>query len=231
MNISENQVQLFGLAMIFYVVVALGFSLFFEHFTGEAKEKLNSPLLTFGIAEQVKSDNEVLKDYPAMREKVKTFLLMDTYAFVPLYFGFLLLMSYFLSHGSFQWAKYAALAVVFCAIVGAAADWTENLYSYKALESAASVNAAVISTAAYAKWIFIFAAIGISSAFFWRSGGWQIAAGLLLLSSAVGLVGLFFHHQYNQLVNFSLITQLLIVIIVGILFQFSAFRTNFLQDG
>lgn len=229
MNLKESHLQLFGLAMIFYVAVAVGFSSFFEHFTHEAKEKLESPLLTFGIAKKAGSGEEILKDNPAARNGVKTFLLLDTYAFVPLYFGFFLLMSYFLSQSSLQWVRYAALAVVFCAIVGAAADWTENLYSYKALESPVSAKCAnLISWAAYVKWIFIFAATGISSVFFRHSGGWQVAAGLLLLSSVAGLVGLFF---YDQLVNFSLIAQLLIVLIVGILFQFPAFRTNFLRGG
>ena len=214
--------------MIFYVVVALGFSSFFEHFTHEAKEKLDSPLLTFGIAERLRNGEQVLKDHPAAREEVKTFLLLDSYAFVPLYFGFLLLMSFFLSQSSFRWAKYAALAVVFCAVIGAAADWTENLYCYKALESSISGKSAdVISWASYVKWIFIFAATGISSAFFRRGGGWQIAAGFLLLSSAAGLAGLFFYHR---IVNISLIVQLLTVLLAGILFQFSACRTSFLQS-
>lgn len=229
MNISESQLQLFGLAMIFYVVVALGFTLFFEHFTREAKEELKSPLLTFGIAKKARSGEEILTGNPVAQNGVKTFLLLDTYAFVPLYLGFLLLMSYFLSHSSLQWAKYFALAVVFCAVVGAAADWTENFYSYKALESPISIKSAdLIFWATYVKWIFIFTAVGISSLFFWRDGAWQIAAGLLLLSSAAGLAGLLF---YEQLVNFSLITQMLIVLIVGILFQFHGCRTSFLQGG
>lgn len=74
MNSKRLNLQIFGLAMIFYVVVALGFSLFFEHFTREAKEKLESPLLTFGIAEKAGSGEEILKDNAASRNGVKMFL-------------------------------------------------------------------------------------------------------------------------------------------------------------
>jgi hypothetical protein len=49
------------------------------------KEKLDSPLLTFGTAKKAGSGGEIFKDNPTAQNGVKTFLLLDTYAFASVF--------------------------------------------------------------------------------------------------------------------------------------------------
>jgi hypothetical protein len=230
MNLQEAHLQIFGLAMIFYVVVTLGFSSFFNLVTAEAAKNIAKPVMTLEFVRKAEDVQAIVKNNIDARNGLKTFLLLDSFAFVPLYFAFLLLMSFFLSQTTFDWAKTIALFVVFAAIVGAAADWAENFYSYQALDtvfSSPDEPVGGVFFAAHVKWIMLFVAIGALSAIFWRGGWWNIAALILLLSSVAGLAGLIF---YRPLITLSLIIQLLTILVVGIGFMFTSFRLSFLQN-
>lgn len=230
MNLQETHLQIFGLAMIFYVVVTLGFSSFFNLITSEAKKNIESPGMALEFVRKAEEVEAIVKNNSEARKGLKTFLILDSFAFVPLYFGFLLLMSFFLSQTTSEWAKIIAIFIVFAAIVGAAADWTENFYSYQALDavfSSPDEPVGVVFFAAHVKWIMLFVATGALSAIFWRGGWWNIAALILLLSSLAGLAGLIF---YRPLITLTLVIQLLTILVVGIFFMFSSFRLSFLQS-
>lgn len=230
MNLEEKQVQIFGLLMIFYVVVTFGFSSFFELITSAAKKNVKNPIMALEFVRKAGDVEEIIKNDVEARNGLKTFLILDAFAFVPLYFAFLLLMSFFLSQTSFERAKIMALTVVVVSIVTAIADWTENFYSYKALDAVFSNSADNVTTiflAAHIKWIALFISTGILSAIFWRGGWWNIAAILLLFSSLMGLSALFL---YRPFITLSLIVQLLTILVTGITFMFSSCRLSFLQD-
>jgi hypothetical protein len=230
MNLRETRLQIFGLAMIFYVVVTLGFSSFFNLLSVEAKKNVANPVMALEFVRKAGEVDEIVKGNIEARKGLKTFLILDSFAFVPLYFAFLLIMSLFLSQSNFEWARTAAIFVVFLAIIAAAADWTENYYSYQALDTVFSnpeEPVSVVFWAAQVKWVMLFIAIGTLSAIFWRGSWWNITALLLLSSSLTGLAGLIF---YRPLITLALIIQLLIILVVGIVLMFPTCRSSFLQN-
>jgi hypothetical protein len=230
MNLNETQIQLFGLAMIFYAVVTLGFNSFFDLIVSEAGKNIDAPIMKLEFVRKAKDIAAITASKPEAQNGLKTFLLFDAFAFVPLYLAFLFLMSFFLSQTAFDWAKMAAGIVVFISVLAALADWTENYYSYKALETVFADSEESVGTifwAAHVKWISLFVATAILSAIFWRGGWWNIAAIALLAASVTALLGLIFHHP---LIVLSLAVQLLILLIVGVAFMFSTCRQNFLQN-
>lgn len=230
MNLKETHLQIFGLAMIFYVVITLGFSSFFNLITVEAKKNIENPVMALEFVRKAEEIGAIVKSNIEARNGLKTFLILDSFAFVPLYFAFLLLMSFFLSQSNFEWAKTAMVFVVFAAIIAAAADWTENFYSYQALDTVFSnpeESVGVVFWTAHVKWIMLFIAIGTLSAIFWRGGWWNIAVFVLFLSSLAGLAGLIF---YRPLITLALLIQLLTILVVGIVFMFPNCRSSFLQN-
>ena len=139
-------------------------------------------------------------------------------------------MSFFLSQTNFEWAKTAAIFIVFAAIIAAIADWTENFYSYQALDAVFAnpdEPVGVVFWAANVKWVMLLVAIGTLSAVFWRGSWWNIAALLLFVSSLAGLAGLVF---YRPLITLALIMQLLTILVVGIIFMFLFCRLSFLLN-
>lgn len=230
MNLQETHLQVFGLAMIFYVIVTLGFSSFFNLLTVEAKKNVANPVMALEFVRKARDVDEIVKNNNEARSGLKTFLILDTFAFVPFYLAFLLLMSFFLSQSNFEWAKTAAVLIIFAAIIAAIADWTENFYSYQALDTVFSnpeEPVGAVFWAANVKWMMLFVATGALSAIFGRGGSWNIAAFLLFVSSLAGLAGLFF---YRPLITLALLIQLLTIFVVGIVFMFSSCRLSFLQS-
>ena len=231
MNIKEFHLQLFGLLMIFYVVITLGFSSFFELLTSAAKKNIDKPVMALEFVRKAKDVEDIIKNSDKARNGLKTFLILDTFAFVPLYFAFLLLMSFFLTQTSFERSNLLGLTVVFISVLAAIADWTENFYSYKALDAVFSnseENVPFVFIAAHVKWIALFISTGILSAIFWRGGWWNIAAVLLLSSSLIGLFGLFL---YRPILTLSLIIQMLVILVTGSLFLSRTCRLSFLNEG
>lgn len=229
MNITESQLQLFSLAIIFYVVLTVGFNSFFPLLTVEAKKYNSQPIMSLEFVRSAKDVEKITGGNPAARQGLKTFLLFDTFAFIPLYLAFLFLMSFFLSHSGFDWAKRAAAAAVILAVLTALADFTENYFSYKALELSSTDPRGIgwIVWTAHVKWIGIFAATAVLSLFFWRGGAWNYVTYLLAASSLGGLLCLFL---YRAGILFILMIQLLVLLTVGIGFMFSVCRVNFLEN-
>lgn len=230
MNLNERHLHLLGLAMIFFVAASVGFSIFFRLITREAAKKVDDPVMEMEFVKTTADIEAITEKRVEAHNALKTFLILDSFAFVPLYFGFLLLMSFYLSHASFEWAKIAAVIVVAVAITAAAADWTENFYSYSALDkvlTGSQTSVSQIFWAAHVKWISIFIAIGIVSTFFLRGGWWNYPARAILIFSVTAMIGLFF---YRPLITLSLIVQFLIILILGILFLFPHFRLCFLHN-
>jgi len=230
MKLNETHIQLSGLAMIFYVVVTLGFSSFFNLIVSEAAKNTDAPIMKLEFVRQAKHIAAITENNAQAQNGLKTFLLFDAFAFVPLYLAFLLLMSFLLSQAAFDWARMAAGIVVFAAVTAAFADWTENYLSYKALETVfadSEESVASIFWAAHVKWISLFVATAILSAIFWRGGWWNVAAVTLLATSLTAFGGLIFR---ESLITLSLGVQLLVLLIVGVTFMFSACRQSFLQN-
>ena len=115
MKLSETHIQLFGLAIIFYAVATLGFSSFFNLIVSEAAKNTDAPAMKLEFVRRAKDIVAITKNNAQAENGLKTFLLLDTFAFVPLYLAFLLVMSFFLSQAAFDWAKMAAGIVVFAA--------------------------------------------------------------------------------------------------------------------
>lgn len=89
--------------MIFYVVVTLGFSLFFVLVTKgatEANKNTGNPIMALEFIRKAADIEKIVKDNVEARNGLKTFLLLDSFAFIPLYLAFLLVMSFF-SAGNF----------------------------------------------------------------------------------------------------------------------------------
>lgn len=214
--------------MIFYVTATIGLSVFFERLTAEAKRNIDNPIMALEFVKKAEDVKKIIGTNEEAREGLKSFLLYDSFAFVPLYFVFLLLMSFFLSQTSSS--RTLALTVFFTSTITAAADLTENFYSYRALEMDLSDPAELIpnvSPAAYIKWAALFLSTGILSTIFWRKTGWKVTSLLLIIGSILGLIGLFFFHP---LITLSLFIQLLTILSVGIVFQFQESSSDFLQN-
>ena len=229
MEINERHLYFLGLAMIFFVVTTFGFNAFFGLVTRPAKSKVPNPVMELEFVRTPADIEDITGRQPAAHTALKTFLLLDAFAFVPLYFGFFLLMSFYLSAASFSWAKTAAGVVIAAAVLAAAADWAENFYSYEGLDALLAgtpQNIARVFWAAHVKWISVFLAVAVVSAFFWRGGAWSYGAGAILLFSLIGLAGLFF---YRPLIGLALALQFLTMLVIGILFLFTNCRLSFLK--
>lgn len=230
MNLNETQIRLFGLTMIFYAVVTLGFSSFFNLVVSEAGKNVKAPIMKLEFVRKAKDITAITGNNAQAQNGLKTFLLFDAFAFVPIYLAFLFVMSFFLSQTALDWARAAANVVVFAGVIAAFADWTENYFSYKALETVfadSEESVAAIFWAAHVKWISLFVATAILSAIFWRGGWWNVAAIILLATSLTALCGLI---SYYPLITLSLGIQLLVLLIVGIAFMFSSCRQSFLEN-
>jgi hypothetical protein len=230
MEINEGNLHPLGLAIVFFVVASVAFSIFFQLITREAGREVKNPIMELEFVKALADVEAITKKRPEAHQALKTFLILDTFAFVPLYFGFLLLMSFYLSHAPSGWARTAAIIVVAGAILTAAGDWTENFYSYDALDALIAGSQKGISKvfwAAHVKWISIFITIAIISTFFWHGGGWRYGAGAILLLSFLGLTGLFF---YRPLITMAISLQLLTILVLGTMFLFTSYRISFLQN-
>jgi hypothetical protein len=230
MEISERHIYFLGLAMIFFVVTTFGFNAFFQLVTRDAAKKAAKPIMELEFVKTTADIEAITEKKPEAHNALKTFLLLDAFAFVPLYFGFFLLMSFYLASAPFEWANTAAIIVIAVAVIAAAADWAENFYSYEGLDallSGAQKSVQQVFWAAHVKWISIFIAVAVVSAFFWRGGAWSYGAGAILLFSLAGLAGLFF---YRPLIALALALQFLTILVIGVLFLFAACRNSFLKN-
>ncbi len=216
--------------MIFYVVVAIGFFTCFNAITFEAAKNVDNPIMALEFVEKAGELQKLLGNNPEAKAGLKSFLILDSFAFVPLYFGFLLAMGYFLSRTRTHLANSLCLVVVIISSIAAFADWMENLYSLEALDMVfVNVDDPIdtIFMFAHIKWISLFVVVGLLAGIFWRGSWWNAASLFLILSSIAGLVGLAI---YLPLISFALVIQLSTILIVGILFMSPRFRVSFLLE-
>jgi hypothetical protein len=82
MNLRETRLQIFGLAMIFYVVVTLGFSSFFNLLSVEAKKNVANPVMALEFVRKAGEVDEIVKGNIEARKGLKTFLILDSFAFI-----------------------------------------------------------------------------------------------------------------------------------------------------
>ena len=61
MNLQETHLQVLGLAMIFYVIVTLGFSSFFNLLTVEAKKNVANPVMSLEFVRKAGDVDEIVK--------------------------------------------------------------------------------------------------------------------------------------------------------------------------
>jgi hypothetical protein len=235
MRFNETNLQIFGAAMILYAVLTIGLSFFFNSLT--AKATLPAPIMRLEFVRGKEEVDGIVGGESGAREGLKTFLLWDSFAFVPIYFIFLLVMSFMFFGNQANWAQVAGKMVIVLAIIAAASDLTENYYSYLALENKTE-HFTRIYWAAHAKWLTIFLATGILSFIFCRWDGWAVAWAILLLSSLVGLyltiaslLRIVNISEQHAIITGALLLQLIVLPIVGAFFLFfEKFRLDFLKS-
>lgn len=236
MNLTDTKLLVFAWAMVIYVFFNIILILYiFKPLTETAK-----PLLQMRCESgEIKvSGNLSAQEIEVAREAGKRFLLWDSFVFVPLYFLFLIVMSFLLRANSAAWAANAANILIAVMIIAAASDLVENYYTYLKFDCKIEYNR-VIYWAEHIKWLTIFLATGIASLIFLRFDRWGIAGVLMLVASLIGVcivaVSLSGSNKISQslpVISFALLgIQLLSLLIAGAcLLLFPSCRANFL-DG
>ena len=231
---EKLNLAIIGRALIIAFLAVAGLGVYFDSLTGGGNM----------IKLEFISNGKALIDFVAglgqqKLDGMKTALWLDSFAFVPLYWGFLVILSRLLNRRRQKWANTAAITAVLCASAGAAADFVENYFSFAALRPGladAQQLAERVTVAAEIKWLLVFVAVGILGSIFLRSNWrnlWNLAAVLLMLGALAGIVGTF-TYSYRpvfdmELVNLALIAEFLILVIAGIAFQFRILRRHFLR--
>jgi hypothetical protein len=159
---------------------------------------------------------------------LKQALWLDTFIFIPLYLGFLLLLCAVLKRRRHSWARWLGMLGALLAVVGAIADVAENYFSLVALET--TITDGSILVAAQVKWAAVFAAGGLLAAIFWRHelrNWWNLLTGLLAALAVLGIAMTFIDPV--PYVPGILLLVLLIWLVVGFLFQSDRLRRAFLR--
>jgi len=231
-EVEKLRLEIIGRALItgFLAFTALSFyfiKLTTGNFFGSA------PLLALEFVKDGDALLDLVGKLGIYADGMRTALWVDSFVFVPLYLGFLLILSAVLRRRRQNWATAVAVTAALCSVGAALADFAENYYSLQGLSATratAAQIAADIRFSAEIKWTLIFIAIGILSSIFWRAGRknrWNAAALLLALGAVSGIVGTF---TYPPLVTSALGAEFLVILAAGIVFQFDPVRKHFLRN-
>lgn len=231
---EKLNLALIGKALIAGFLAVIAFSVYFGELTGATRDF--APMIELEFVSDGKTLGEVISKLGNYVGGMKRALWLDSLGFVPLYCGFLLILSVLLKRRRHKWATAASACAALCAIFAAIADLAENYYSLFALnQTGGNLDRAAewISFAAHSKWTLIFAALAILALIFWRSDWrnlWNIAALLMVLGAIIGIIGTFFYplnFLSMPMVTVALILEFLILVTVGAAFQIGAVRQYF----
>jgi hypothetical protein len=223
-NISEAQLQSVGLAMIFVVVVAAGLSVTEGHLT---KDTLYDSRSTFALtmASDDKQVRCITRGRPELENDVQTFFILDSFAFVPLYFSYFLLLSWLLWRSPIAHAKALAITAIIFTFLTAIADQAENYLAYRTLGG----DFLAIYPASYMKWGASFITTGILSIIFWH-GRWRVATVLLAMGILVGMAAFFVKPKNGSYFVGSYLGVLVgVTLCTGLLLMIQPSRRSFLE--
>lgn len=236
MNLTDTKLRAFAWAMVIFVFFNVLLNFFIFKLLTETAKPLRQMHCESG---EIKVPGNLrVQEIKDTRNAGKRFLLWDSFVFVPLYFVFLIVMSFLLRANSASWAANAANILIAVTIIATASDLIENYYTYLKYDCKIESNR-LIYWAEHIKWLTIFLATGIASFIFLRFDRWGIAGALMLTTSIIGIgivaVSSSGSNKINQSLSaicFALLgIQLLTLLIVGAcLLMITSCRANFL-DG
>lgn len=132
---------------------------------------------------QVKPPDEIRKD-----------LWNDTLIFIPLYTFLFFVIGLWLTGRGVPFAFQLGIATCVGTVVMAAFDLLENMRISEAIKASSPQIVESIRHAALVKWGILFGLVLMVSYPFLRAGGWLLIFGtLFLITSVVGLLGVFWH--------------------------------------
>lgn len=217
---ANVRVRFFGATSLVFVLLSVILGVVFYLLTKDAG-KIDGLGAILSL-EFVRSADDVIKiagefDSP-LRSGLKWALAIDSFIFVPLYTGFLLIFCRLFNLRNWSWKNYLMRAASVCIIGTALADLSENLFTYSVLDTQKAflqqwkINGIWIS--ASVKWFLLSVTTAILSFIFWNKGWWTFFTVGFLFAAVCGIVGLFDH----QLIQRFMTLQLSLLLVIGILF-------------
>ncbi len=220
---TENvRVKFFGAVSVLFALSAVVFSVVFYYITKDASGiKGLGAVLSLEFASKPEHIATITNNYnDAARNSLKLALAVDSFLFVPLYTGFLLVFSRLFNLRNWRSKKYLMSAAAICIIGAALADLSENIFSYSVLvakpEELTPSAISGIWISALIKWFLLSVVTAILSLIFWHKGWWTFFTVGFLFASVCGIIGLF----QNQFVRQFTILQVSLLLAVGLLFWF-----------
>jgi TRAP-type uncharacterized transport system fused permease subunit len=210
MNFTPQNFQTFGYAVIIFLVLIVALGAIMPWLAGKKGLIMDSEFVT--------SRKEFVEMVGENREGVKKALLVDTFAFVPVYFLLFMLMTWFLYRQESAWAKYLAMAALVLAVATIFFDLSENFKLLGALKENASETLDAAGSAT-GKWVCFFVTALILSAAFWKPHLLTvIISAFLILGSIIGMIALF--SGRHGLIQPSVLLSLSGLTVCGIYFIF-----------
>lgn len=211
MNLSEQNLQNLGYAIVFCLVLVV--------FFGQAMNSLVGERGLIMKTEFVKSRDELVTLADNRTEGIKNALLVDTIGFIPVYFLLFTLMIWFLARQEFYGAKYLSLAAAVFAVATIFFDLSENLRIFEGLRENPVNEPLKVAFSATGKWLCFFITAAILSAAFWKPHYLTMTiAALLIAGSVIGLAALFL--AKHELIQLSILPIILSLAVCGISFIF-----------
>ena len=236
---DESTLKIIGwviLTLFFVATVVFRFFLAFSR--KSAKDYEMPPMLKLDFIETPKQIKEILKTDAARLAMIKA-LRLDTYAIVPLYTIFFLLLSFVLSQRTTVFFGKAWVSLLlgalaaFWALTAAFFGTRENILTFKILSypveeaeyrvSQETINQ--IRAATNIKFAAAFFCVALLSLVFWRQSfdtPGKIASlalfGAMILSSILGLAGMWFY----RLINPAMLILILVSLGAGVFFAFGS---------
>jgi patatin-related protein len=220
---TENvRVKFFGAVSVLFTLAAVIFGVFFYYITKDASG-INGlgAVLSLEFAREIKDVTVITNDYTdAARNGLKLALAIDSFLFVPLYTGFLLVFNRLFNLRNWRSKKYLMSAAAICIIVAALADLSENIFSYSVLatkpDELTRLAISGIWILASIKWFLLSFVTAILSLIFWRKGWWTFFTVGFLFTAVCGIVGISDH----KFIQYFTVLQLSLLLAVGLIFWF-----------
>ena len=219
---GNTRVKFFGGVSVVFAVAAVIFGFIFKYISADANGINNlGAVLSLEFAGKIAEIKYITKEFnPAAVRGLKWALAIDSFLFVPLYTGFLLIFSRLFKLRKWEWKDYFMKAAAILIIITALADLSENVFSYAVLatpkDSLTDGELSGIWISSSIKWLALAAATGILSLIFWRKGWWTFFSVGLMCAAVCGIVGIVLH---TFIQNFMFL-QIFLLLVIGLLFWF-----------
>lgn len=217
---ANVRVRFFGAVSILFVFLSVVLGFVFWFLTKDAGKIGDlGPILSLEFVRSADQIFAIAKDLgSSARSGLKWALAIDSFLFVPLYTGFLLIFARLFNLRKWEWKNYFIIAASICILGTALADLSENLFTYSVLdlpkESIQPWKIHGIWISASIKWFLLSVTTAILSLIFWRKNWWTFFTVGFLAASVCGIAG-FFRHEFIPKFMF---LQISLLLVVGILF-------------